>query len=510
VTPEVESFKKIKTIIDNYNSTGEYIDLVILVNKFDDPDDDYEQIYSEIPNKTQIPAEKIFKFSSHKMLIMNMIKHKSKIYIPQNDKIKKELQKIIKNAGFLSNTGIYSTNEYVNSYYDGIPTSLVDWNKCLFIDYLKDSPVKLEKLKMESYQKYNCEIIDKILKLYSKKNSLSSPHIYIDTEPGFDDLIKIFDQINFNIFLDGKKRLVLTKILGNCANKIFNFVDEKKKYFRFICVIFDFFLFNKLSQLCHMILKKIIKNLDHINYETQAYLLYRAIEHLIFDTSVYLPLFTSVFRDSQTYSNSPEIRFYNILDKKKYECIQKIYKDDYNWYVGNTIHYLQKYGNHNQLNYLLELSKFTMNELIYLDKMKLIQYNTFDNILPNIKQNLRWISVNHNDPNCYSFYELFKNYVNDRHKELHSKLENIISNPFQNFLGDYLEKTNNQKDTIRIVDLYEGMKSWYKLNCNRRCPDIMAFRNYIQQKIPSYNKELDLLTRFKINTICNDDILNTL
>jgi len=95
---EVESFNKIKQTIDNFNSNGEYIDLIILANKFDDEDEDLEQIFSEIATKTKIHTDKIFKFSSHKTLIMNIIVHQTDLYVPTNDKIKKELQKIMKNT----------------------------------------------------------------------------------------------------------------------------------------------------------------------------------------------------------------------------------------------------------------------------------------------------------------------------------------------------------------------------------------------------------------------------
>jgi thiol-disulfide isomerase/thioredoxin len=81
---------------------------------------------------------------------------------------------------------------------------------------------------------------------------------------------------------------------------------------------------------------------------------------------------------------------------------------------------------------------------------------------------------------------------------------------FQDFLEDYLEKTNEQKDAIRIVDLHEEMKNWYKVNYDGKCPNRTELRNYIQQKILTYCKESDLLKCFKFKTNNNDDIFDKL
>ena len=52
---EVKNFKKIKEAIDLYNNDGSYIDFIILVNKFDDPNDEsLKEIFDKIPKKTKI------------------------------------------------------------------------------------------------------------------------------------------------------------------------------------------------------------------------------------------------------------------------------------------------------------------------------------------------------------------------------------------------------------------------------------------------------------------------
>ncbi|AQN68125.1 protein kinase family protein [Saudi moumouvirus] len=86
---------------------------------------------------------------------------------------------------------------------------------------------------------------------------------------------------------------------------------------------------------------------------------------------------------------------------------------------------------------------------------------------------------------------------------------------FQDFIGDYLERTQDVKNYVKIIDIHEGMKSWYRANYDGKCPNTKELRNYLQHRMPTYNKSKDCLEYYKFKTDEDDgeevlDNLNTI
>lgn len=81
---------------------------------------------------------------------------------------------------------------------------------------------------------------------------------------------------------------------------------------------------------------------------------------------------------------------------------------------------------------------------------------------------------------------------------------------FQDFIGDYLEKTDNNKDSISTQSLHEAMRSWYRANYDGKCPTTKELRSYIQQRMPTYNIKSDSLTNYRIKTGDNEDVMDEL
>ena len=69
---------------------------------------------------------------------------------------------------------------------------------------------------------------------------------------------------------------------------------------------------------------------------------------------------------------------------------------------------------------------------------------------------------------------------------------------FQGFISDYLEKTDDIKNTVSVKDLYTGMRDWYKNNYDGKCPGAKDLRTYLQQRMPTFNTGSDALTCYKI------------
>jgi P4 family phage/plasmid primase-like protien len=81
---------------------------------------------------------------------------------------------------------------------------------------------------------------------------------------------------------------------------------------------------------------------------------------------------------------------------------------------------------------------------------------------------------------------------------------------FQDFISDYLEKTNDTKDSVSVSCLHEGMRNWYRSNYDGRCPPTKDLRNYLLQRIPSYNQKTDSLIGYRVKKNTSDDILDDL
>lgn len=81
---------------------------------------------------------------------------------------------------------------------------------------------------------------------------------------------------------------------------------------------------------------------------------------------------------------------------------------------------------------------------------------------------------------------------------------------FQDFIGDWLEKTGNAKDFITTTNLHEGMIGWYKANYDGKCPSTKDLRNYLQKRMDNYVTKLDSLTGYRIKTEVNEELFDEL
>lgn len=97
---EINLFQKLKLLRDDMMTNfGKYIKLCIVVNKFDDPyDPDLVEIANDISSKLQFEIP-IFRVSSHKLLVENIIQHKLSVPIPKF--CMPEIHKIFQNANVI-------------------------------------------------------------------------------------------------------------------------------------------------------------------------------------------------------------------------------------------------------------------------------------------------------------------------------------------------------------------------------------------------------------------------
>lgn len=69
---------------------------------------------------------------------------------------------------------------------------------------------------------------------------------------------------------------------------------------------------------------------------------------------------------------------------------------------------------------------------------------------------------------------------------------------YKDFICDCLEKTDNPKDTISVMELHDLMKLWHKSNYDGKCPNVKELRNYLEKKKDFYTKRSDLLHSHRI------------
>jgi GTPase SAR1 family protein len=117
---EVESFKRLQALVAAEVDAGHYVDLIVVVNKFDDHDDpDLLKMAERIPERIGLSKEKILKVSSHKMLLSNVKMNGRKLYIPNfarreiagilktaNVRITQELRTELAKSGTIGHTNI--------------------------------------------------------------------------------------------------------------------------------------------------------------------------------------------------------------------------------------------------------------------------------------------------------------------------------------------------------------------------------------------------------------------
>ena len=83
---------------------------------------------------------------------------------------------------------------------------------------------------------------------------------------------------------------------------------------------------------------------------------------------------------------------------------------------------------------------------------------------------------------------------------------------FQDFIGDYLEKSGEAKHTINIASLHDGMRSWYRANYDGKCPNTKELRNYMTHRMTTvFNTKTDSLIGYKLKSNGDEDgMLNEL
>ena len=116
---EIILLNKITNMVEKIKLDGQFIDLIVVANKFDNAsDDDLTEICGRIAKKINFNEDKIFRFSSHKLFINTIIMHKLNVFVPKYSL--KEITKILQNSNVLISKKIKENlmNEFMLKYND--------------------------------------------------------------------------------------------------------------------------------------------------------------------------------------------------------------------------------------------------------------------------------------------------------------------------------------------------------------------------------------------------------
>lgn len=153
-TSEIELFTKIKNEIKKQKDLGNYIELLVVFNKYDvTDDDDYADIYNNSIKKDFLKDVNCFKYSSHAVFIDNIIKNQNGIIKVKNDFMMKEIKnKVLKSC---SNIKTKIGDEYIKvEYTDDIKNEKIRGDHDNLILYLEKCKEKVYKKKSECIRNY--------------------------------------------------------------------------------------------------------------------------------------------------------------------------------------------------------------------------------------------------------------------------------------------------------------------------------------------------------------------
>jgi predicted GTPase len=381
---EKETFEHIQKLIEAQLSEGRAIELIIVVNKFDEADDEELNIlYNQISKRINIPINKIFRCSSHKLLINTIIKHKISLHIPKF--AKREIDKIFQNTKIIVDSKIKNKIDTLNrvDYFD------IKFSKNICDDEKKnttgdiDNFVSFITLFQKKYinkiidvaDKYFDFIISKCIELVQseaeKKNNDGTSVLLFEKITNLHTMLKS-KELNDNILFNVKiKKLV--ELLISSVDQVSNFQIIKIIYQYVTSIDILYFIF------------KIIGESKIVSIDTKMFILYYTVTKniIIKDKSCLYNFYKIVFSNIDVY-NSPIIKFY-LMDYKKwykgYSIISTKCLMHKSWYINNL---LCLSNIDKELKTLITIS---ITPIKYLKTLR--KHNVFDNnILKIIDNNL--------------------------------------------------------------------------------------------------------------------------
>lgn len=425
---EVNLFKKLQALCEKRRlESGQFIKLCVVVNKFDDPYNlDLVQIANEIPSKiadsqTSSEVTPIFRLSSHKLLIQNIVKHKLGVPVPKF--CNQEIQKIFQNAN------VITTKEQKKSIreHGKISYHYIEFNED--IDN-SDSDDNSSNRKLNSTTGKKKEVvIDETADSDSgsdfedrdhQENADEKPVYEYKYEGDWNCFIDFIKEINGEIpfYKINTRKEWIKKCFSDIAAANFNQIEIAKQKLELLHKVYS--TFQRENEMKNFIDELVLFITNNFNNEL-------LIATIMFD------LFTDAFR----FTNEQQHRIGRTIDN----MINNSVIETTNW----------------KLLYVV----------LIVELMKNFNYNSYDLILKMIQNEIIWIPNNeggkYTQVKYYSLkdhqYLARNNQLHDRFKTLHIRyLYELLSAVTSNMIGKNIlllvKLCFIDMKYLRILDLY--------------------------------------------------------
>jgi GTP-binding protein EngB required for normal cell division len=429
-----EYITNVRGIIENEKlANNHYVDYIVVFNKFDNiHDDGFHHFYNAAIKIAQIPINKTFRCSSHKMLINYIKSNKKRLHVPshlvaevckvlEHSKVHnmKSLMEKLKTQKYIDHTDIKlakideTVGHNITHEYSG---SNGDWDEIIgylqnFKDILKQEMIKLLRGKFNH--------------LIQTHNFCTKHEVELDNNH-YDDFCKEFVKYgNVMEKYDIKYDELLREIINNALNilpiaKANHFIRSIHSYYK-----------DEYEKLYDTVFDHAIK----LNNETLSYIIYhyRSQEKIIFKK------LCTLLADKNIWDSNFGANHYNIVTdsyQAQYELIDHNNKHR-SWFISNLTSHKESV-----IRKLLLLATTPIVELKVLDREGVIPYDLLDLVDVNI-------------PKVFRYYLLTLS--ND------VKLEQMLFNTnFDINIQDYLEKFdefNKFKNQENIIcdDIYNKL-----------------------------------------------------
>lgn len=373
---EVQSFNKLTAMVQKENDDGHYVKLIILVNKFDDINcHNLNAIYNRIPERTGLTIDNILRFSSHKMLIGNVIKDNKTVVVP-NTMRKADFRNVLRSANVIyspelrTNLELNAKVSYKDIKYDEVDLDLSaqvfsagDWDK--LIGYIGTFSAHLhkdrEKIMVFQLNKWRLKCIHE----YSKLSM--DTHTY---ESLFDELQALLVKNSDNkypikIFNDAIMKMVADVFVIRLNNSKVNFI--------LLQIILQMALKNNNDELISKLINIIDINFCLLTIDTQAYIITCMLDSK-YNNIVTNKMILNTLKNPLAWSKSSW--FYYDFDKRqiianfpKHESKELTYGTHESMYIHSLLYLLPK-----EWRMLLKLSVTSVSYLKSYDKSNIIKY----------------------------------------------------------------------------------------------------------------------------------------
>lgn len=410
---ETMMFRNITKMVERCKAAGQFVDIIILVNKFDNVnDDDLNKIYQRISSKILVSQDKIFRCSSHKLFIRTIILNKLNVLIPKHGL--KEITKILQNSNVSISKNIkdnlqkdsilkYDDISFAEDLEDnGQDQTAInncgDWDNVL--NYIKLFQQEIPINRLLTLESFFDIWIDKISKYYQTLLGEENQDYIINFYKEMEEMHRRLQQFDTDQNIFNKKIMILLQKIDTIFSKTINCI-----HFELLKMMVQYISTNSDRELINHI-AKYVYNSKYLQLSTHVYVFY--IMYASIDVDILFKWLIKILANSEVYGNI-KTNHISINSKQIFKSFSKSTKivilDHKSWFIHNLI------NSENTLPIeVIRLLKLSLTPIIYLreyERMNMIPYELLKMIDSDYRMKFRFIINNSKKPSSCLEHTMF-------------------------------------------------------------------------------------------------------